>query len=176
MKMIKFIKLLFIVTFIFSCNFLIAQDTVQEYESVIKLGDKYFSSKDYINAKASFTYAIKLNPENEYPKTKLKETLRLLRDQMALKSLFAKVVTKADVLLEGKKYAEAIIKYQEAQKILSDEKYPQDQINLINKLVADEKERIENFQKAIVNGNKYFEEKEYEKALEEFLTAKKLDP
>jgi len=176
MRKIKFIKILFLATFIFSCNFLIAQDTVQDYESVIEMGDKYFHNNDYINAKASYTYAIKLIPEKEYPNTKLNETLQLLRSQMVLKRSYAVEVTQADVFLEGKKYQEAILKYQDAQKILSSEIYPKSQIDYINKLLADEKARKENFQKAVINGNNYFDQKEYEKALNEFLTAIKLNP
>lgn len=176
MRRTGFTKLLLITAFLFTCNFLQAQTTEQKYESAIEMGDKYFNNKDYINAKASYNLAIQLDSEKEYPKTKLNETLKLLRAQMAIKSRYAIEITKADVFFEIKKYSEAIIKYKDAQKILPDEKYPQNQINKINKIVADEKVRKENYQKAIINGEKYYNKKEYEKARDEYLTATGLDP
>ncbi|MCD4773458.1 MAG: hypothetical protein K8R41_08765 [Bacteroidales bacterium] len=175
MRKTKFTKLLLITAFLFTCNILGAQTTEQKYESAIEMGDKYFKNKDYINAKASYNLAIQLDSEKEHPKNKLKETLRLLRAQMEIKSRYAIEVTKADIFFEAKKYSEAINKYNDAQKILPEEKYPQNQINIIKKTIADEIVRKENYQNAIINGDKYYNNNEYEKAQDEYLIAASLD-
>ena len=158
---------IFVSLLLFSSVFAQTDDD-QKYKEAIASADKYFSSGDYINAKASYQYAAKLNPEAEYPKTKLKETMNKLREKMAVMSQYNAELSEADRLFKNKDYEQARVKYGDASKILPDEKYPKERISEIDKIFEDKADRQAQYDDAISRGDKGMQYKKYETAIREY--------
>jgi len=158
-------------------NIVFAQtDTEQKYKEAVASADKYFSSGDYINAKASYQYASKLNPEAEYPKKKLKETMNRLREKMAVMSQYNAQLSEADRLFKLKEYKQAKVKYEAAIKILPDEKYPKDKISEIEKIFEDRAAKQALYDDAVSRGDKGMQYKKYKTAIKEYEKALEVFP
>ncbi|MEA3478444.1 MAG: hypothetical protein U9R60_09715, partial [Bacteroidota bacterium] len=126
------IVLLLLLVFISFQSF--GQDNDEKYQSTITLGDQYFNAEDYLNAKASYQYASKLKPEEQYPKDRLRESMQLLRVQIEKKADYKSKLKLADELFDYGSYDKAIEVYNEALKILPGEQYPKDQVTRCNNM------------------------------------------
>ncbi len=158
-------------------NFVFAQaDAGQKYKEAVASADKYFSSGDYINAKASYQYAAKLDPKAEYPKKKLKETMEKLRAKMALMSDYNAELTKADKHFKLKEYDLARSRYEAALKILPDEKYPAEKIAEIEKIEKEKADKQAAYDDAVTRGDRGMQYKKYETAIKEYEKALKVFP
>jgi tetratricopeptide (TPR) repeat protein len=176
MTLKKLIDIIVILAALQLCGKLFAQSGGDLYQSVISQADTYFSGGDLINAKASYQYASRLNPEAEYPKDKLKETLNKLRAKIAVVDQYTAVVSKADSLFRVNDFEAAKQKYSEAANIMPDETYPGNQIAEMEKVKRDREMKQANYDEAVVNGDKFIKFHKYEKAREEFVTASDLFP
>ncbi len=171
MTILRISKLIFSLIFFFILFSSSAQTTDESYKAAIESADKYFKSKDFIKAKTSYQYANRLKPDEQYPKDKIKEVLELLRSLVSQNNLYAKTIINADKLYDENKYNNALTEYQNALKIFPDKKYPKDRISEINKILADEQANIDAYNQAILNGNNFFKDKDYENAKIEFQIA-----
>lgn len=123
-----------------------------KYVAAIKKGDDAYTAKNWVNAKAGYNEALGFKPTEQYPKDRLALIDKALADEAAVKAK-AEGDAKAKAELEAK-YTAAIKKgddafakkdwsaakggYNEALGIKSGEKYPKDQIAIIDKALADE--------------------------------------
>ena len=142
-------KILFLILIISGFISLYAQDKEVLYESAIESADTYYKNQDYINAKASYEYAGRLKPDETYPKTRLDETLVILRSQLEQRNKYATEIIAADKLFKGRKFEEAISSYQQAQKIFPRDGYPQIQIDNIKRIQVEEQEIILDYEDGI---------------------------
>ena len=171
MTIFRIRKLIFLLLFSLIFFSGIAQTTEESYKDAIESADKYFDSKDFIKAKTSYQYASRLKPDEQYPKDKIKEVLELLRSQVSQNNLYAETIIYADKLYDENKYNNALTGYQNALKIFPDKQYAKDRISAINKLLADEQANIDAYNQAILNGDDFFNDKDYENAKVEFQIA-----
>ncbi|MCX6248423.1 MAG: hypothetical protein NTW10_11885 [Bacteroidetes bacterium] len=148
----------------------------QDYTKSIASGDLYFKSKDYINAKASYQLAIDAKPEDEYARTKLKETMDLLRSMKASNILYDVAIASAEKLYQQKDYEKAMAEFGNAAKILPNEKYPKDRINEIIKIMIDKQTKDEMYTQSIAAADKYYNSKGYQNALLEYQHAASYKP
>ncbi len=171
MTIFRISRLIFSLLFLLIFFSGIAQTTEESYKDAIESADKYLKSKDFIKAKTSFQYASRLKPDEQYPKDKIKEVLELLRSQVSQNNLYAETIINADKLYDENKYNNALTEYQNALKIFPDKQYSKDRISEINKILADEQANIDAYNQAILNGNNFFIDKDYENAKVEFQIA-----
>ncbi|MEZ5197309.1 MAG: hypothetical protein R2764_13200 [Bacteroidales bacterium] len=143
----------------------------KEYEESIAKADQYFSNGDYINAKASYQYASNLNPEAEYPKTKLSETIAKLREKMAVMEQYNSTIAAADKHFKLKEYDQAKVKYSEASNVLPSEEYARNRIREIDNITAEADNKQAIYDEAIKKGDQFVKFKKYDKAKIEFETA-----
>ncbi len=116
----------------------------EKYKTAIANADKSFNSKLYTFAKPSYEEALKLKPNEQYPKTKIAEIDKILADiaakensEKALAEKYAAAIAKGDKLLSAKDYTNAKATYNEALGIKPAEQYPKDKIAEIDKALAD---------------------------------------
>jgi len=174
LKNFAVIFLIFIV-FKFSGNSF-GQSEGTAYQSVISQADTYFAGGDLINAKASYQYACRLNPEDRYAKDKLQETLDKLRAKIAVVDQYTTVISEADKLFREKDFEQAKLKYIEAGYIMADESYPDDQIAEIERLIHEQEMNQKIYDDAIANGDKFYKYRKYERARDEFVKASQVHP
>ncbi len=135
----------------------------REYASIIGKGDESFKASHYTVAKVMYERALDLF-EREYPKKKLKEIEKLIREgkDYNLTEEYSKLVARGDKELTNKNYSVAKFYYQQAKELNSSEKYPDAQLDKIEgfinseknqKLEADYKSAIDMADKAYDNGD-----------------------
>ncbi len=153
-----------------------AQENTDEYKKTIESADNYFSKGDYINAKASYQIAVRLAPNEQYPKDRLQQSLDMIKVQMNISSLYSQKIQLADDLFDKKDFEGALKVYQEALTIIPGDNYATGKIQEISKSLSDARILEENYQKNIINGDKLLKEGNLEKALAEYQSASKLKP
>jgi len=149
---------------------------VNDFEESVRIADGYFLEKDYINAKVSYEYASRLNPDEEYPKQKLQETLILLKEQMILQESYDIIIDVADELFEEKQYPDAIEKYKEAFNVFPDDLYANRKIQEAESIIQTEMNIASSFEEALNNGSAYFQNDDLENAKLSFLLALEIYP
>jgi tetratricopeptide (TPR) repeat protein len=168
-----FIFLIFVFLFALSGY---TQENAVEYQKTIEMADGYFSKGDYINAKASYQIAVRLAPDDQYPKDRLQQSLDMIKVQMYQNSLYQQKIQLADDLL-GKNDLEAALKtYQEALVILPGDSYASGRVQEISNNMVGNKILGENYQKSIIKGDQLLQEGNLENALAEYRNASSLKP
>jgi len=154
------------------------QQLDETYARAVSAGDGYFAGKQYAEAKAEFQNANNLKPGEAYPKQKIEEIAGL---QLAIKEAervkaYTKVVAEADLLFDAGNFNEALVKYQEASGIKSEESYPEERIAAINKITADARASQAAYDKAIAEADSKFALADFEDAITFYQTAAGLKP
>jgi tetratricopeptide (TPR) repeat protein len=125
----------------------------EAYEKAITEGDKKFLAKDYENALTDFRTAVSLKAAETYPAQKITEIQTILDKNKAENDRYQDAITLADKFFASEKYREALEPYQRATTIKPTEKYPQEQINHINQLLAEQKKLDDDYQKLIIEAD-----------------------
>jgi len=146
------------------------------YESVVAQGDTYYASGDYINAKASYQYASRLNPEEQYPKDKLGQVVEKLRAKMVVMEEYIAVVSEGDKFFYENEYDKAIEKYKEAKKVVPSEPYSDDKIREIKWIVDEKAAKQAEYDRLIAEAEKLHKYRKYDKSKIEFEKASALLP
>ncbi len=142
-----------------------------EYSASITQADNFFKNGDYINAKTSYQYASRLRPSEQYPKTKLQETINRIREKMVVVDQFTAIVAEADREFRADDFEKASLKYKEAKKILPEDPYPDQQLNEIKRMTEEKAAKENEYSAAIANGEKFIKYRKYEQAKAEFENA-----
>jgi len=148
----------------------------ENYAQAIRTGDKALAAVNYNLALTSFLNAEKIKPTEAYPKQQLIEIKALIAAQQNKDEKYNKAITSADQLFSTKEYSGALVAYTEAANIKKNEKYPQDQIFKINKLIADLHPVDESYTLAISEGDNLFLIKDYSGAISAFGRASAIKP
>jgi tetratricopeptide (TPR) repeat protein len=151
-------------------------DKEKNYQDAIASADAYFKDQDYINAKASYQYAQKLKPDEQYPKDKLQETIKRLREKMMVMEEYNTELTAADKHFRQKEYGLAKERYKAAAKILPTESYPGERLTEIENIETEAKGKQDDYDKAVADGEKLITYKKYDKAIGEFERAAVIFP
>ena len=135
--------------------------TKREFDLAVTEGESLFKNKDLAKAKDAFMKAYNLIPSEAVPPKRISEINDLIaqqeRNEAAIKATleaYQKVIQRADNQFGNKEYTSAQLSYNEALLVKSDEKYPQDQLDLIAKLLKEQNEQ--NYKTAIAKADNSF--------------------
>ena len=159
-------------------NTLIAKQKsdADNYAQAIRTGEKAQAAENYSLALTSFINAEKIKPTETYPKQQIIEIKAQIAAQQEKEEKYTKAVNSGDLLFANKEYSGALTAYNEAAKLKKYEKYPQDQIFKINKIISDSHSSDDSYTLAITEGDKLFGMKEYTDAITAFNKAASLKP
>ncbi len=150
----------------------------QDYDSAVAQGESLLKNKELENAKLAFTKAYNLIPSEPLPQQKIKEINELIAEKQRLDAAekanleaYQKAVQRADNHFAGKEYAQAQMAYSEALVIKPVEKYPQDQLNLIKKLLNEQNEK--SYKAAILLADNAFSSNQFNEATTNYQEALK---
>ncbi len=165
-----------------------------DYQAAIAAGDAAIAARQYANAKNQFQNALSIKPEETYPKDKISE-IENLQAELASKNAaqneqYNAAIAAADLAFQNESFDEARNKYNEAIQIKSSESYPKEQLALIDKTIDERAAKAEQiklqkereakneaaYQTAIVEGDKFYSNKEYSSAINKYELAKGLSP
>jgi len=114
-----------------------------EYDKAIADADSLFEKKDYMGAKSEYTKALKILPDEEYPKAQLGKVEGFLAEIAKQKAIedekvYNGLIEKADKLFANKDLAGAREVYQNASAVKPAETYPKNRIAEITKILEEE--------------------------------------
>jgi hypothetical protein len=125
----------------------------REYAEMIAMGDDAFEVSHFSVAKVMFERALVIF-EREYPKKKLKEIDKLIREgkDLSLTKEYHQLIARADAELTKENYSVAKFYYQKARNLNASEKYPEKQMEKIEELIDSAKnQKIEAEYKSLID-------------------------
>jgi len=112
------------------------------YSIAIISGDKYFKAKDYLRSKDEYTRASTLKPDADLPKSRIAEIANIIKIQeqeqeqaKARADDYTKAMNEGNTQLAGKNYTAAKSSYQEALKVMPEDKLAKEQVARIDKIL-----------------------------------------
>ncbi len=146
------------------------------YAQSVRTGEKALATGNYSLALTSFQEAQKIKPSELYPLEQINEIKSQISAQQNKDEKYNKALKTGDQLFADKEYNGALASYIEAAELKKNEKYPQDQIVKINKIVADSRPVDDTYNKAIAEGDRLFGMKDYSDAIIAFSKAREIKP
>lgn len=152
------------------------------YTAAIDKADKAFNTKDFTNAKAGYSEALTIKPGQSYPTERLTEIERLLAEQAKEKELenaYSSAIATADNAFDAKDYTTARAGYNKALTIKPNETHPQNRLQEIEKIFADQSRQKEveaRYNAAITKADQAFLTKNYTSAKEGYNEAIGIKP
>ncbi len=156
------------------------------YDAEIKLAEEAMQGSEYDIAKASFSKALEIKPDEAYPKDKLAEIEQILADQAKAIELenqqneaYQAAIAAGDEAFNGEDYEAAKSKYEEALGIKPTEEYPKTKIaeanEKLNALLA-AKELDEKYNALIADADAALGGSDYENAKSKYQEALGVKP
>ncbi len=122
-----------------------------EYDRLVQLADESYMDKDLETAKANYQAALKVYPDENYPKNMIDKVNGLLTSSVSKDELYQKSVKDADDFMAAKDYTNALKEYENAASLKPAEHYPVTKIaevkSLMDKITGDELEYNQSVQK-----------------------------
>lgn len=153
-------------------------DADQAYQKIIDVGLKSISEKNYKKARDLFNRAQTFRPSDPLPKQKIVEIDQLEKAEKLNQELilaYQKKMDEAEALVKSEKYTEAIVAFQNAKKIKSDETLPDQRIAQIQSLVAGKSSadaaKKQLYDEAMNKGNSAAVSGKYQDAISHYQTA-----
>ena len=154
------------------------KDLDKNYKHSITKADSLLALQIYADAKAEYNLALILKPNENYPKTKLKEINAYFAEQQkAFENNYAQMLQEADKLFEEKEFARAKEKYEQALETKPNDNYPKDQLAAIESLFAAraaEKKKDEAYSLLVAEADKLFANGHYDLAINKYQEAQML--
>lgn len=151
----------------------------QDFDQAVAEGESLLKNKELSKAKEAYTKAYNLIPSEPVPPKRISEINDLLAEQArkdaetkATLEAYQNAIQRADKHFGNKDYSSARLVYNEALLIKPDEKYPVDQLDLIDKLLADQLEQ--QYKSAIAQADNAFTSNQFDQAKTGYSEALKL--
>lgn len=152
------------------------------YDVMITSADSAFNAGSYYLAREKYETAIEVKPDNQYPQSQLDIIENKLIEIAAIDNInkaYNDLISQADNLYNTGNYDLAINKYKEAQAFKSVEKYPQEKINAIMLMLANEakqKQIDEKYNEIIIVAVRQLNQDKLDEARSSFVNATELKP
>lgn len=154
-----------------------AEELEALYKTKIATADSSFAKSDYQQATLLYANALELKPTEVYPAERIKEINKILANKQLIERKYAQNMATADSCFKVRLYNQSLSYYLTASKLKPQEETPKTKIQELNQLLTLPKE-VEGitYEKAILAGNQALQNKEMDKAFDNFLIAKHLEP
>lgn len=175
----KIIKALFIVLFATICltdNYAFAQEQGPTYQTLITNGDKEFANKEYLKAKTCYQEALRVKPNDATAKSKLDKTLNIIREESKKEEEFFAHLDQADAFYSNGDMQNALAEYDNALKVMPNDKYAKGKKDEITELFQREKEKIDSFNSMVALGDNLLASEKFAEAIMQYESALKLFP
>ncbi len=153
-----------------------------KYKQLVAKADAQLGNKSYVDAKVTYTEALGVKPEEQYPKDKIAEINKILKDMEDAKAKdqqYNDIIGKADLAFSNKKYTDSRGLYQQALGLKPEQQHPKDRIAEIDKILAglkDQEEKDRKYNEIIAKADASFNTKTYPDAKSLYTSALGLKP
>ncbi len=166
------------------------QNVDQLYNKTIQEADAFLAQKNYEMAKQKYEGALRLKPQETYPRTKVAEIDREMAQQSENvqkkaqgDAKYNSLITQANAAYSASNFRTAKQLYEEAALVKPNEAYPKQRIEQIKPLLQEreqaklEKEKAtREYNLAISRADRLLQEKKYEEAKQQYLAASVIKP
>ena len=151
-----------------------------QYDALVKEADGLLEKEEFDAAKKKYQEALAVLPHETHPATMITEaeSRKKAKATAIIKAQYDEVINAADQMVKEEKFDEAVIKYQEAKKILPNENHPDDMLLEIEKLKkqkANEASQTQ-FEAQLAIGEGLMKEEKFDEAIAAFEAAHKILP
>lgn len=152
------------------------QNISLSYSKAIEAANLAYSNNDLITAKAKYSEANKLKPQEPLPIQKISEIDQLLAKNKQIASAIDQLVSDAEKFVKSENYRDAIKLYDQAITLKPDQKSLLDRKNELN-IIADQIDKNNTaYQSAIANGESQFKDNNLVLARASFAEASLIKP
>ncbi|MCO6499739.1 MAG: hypothetical protein J5I47_05105 [Vicingus serpentipes] len=148
----------------------------KNYLAAIKAGDEAFNNQEWDKAIIQYQKASGYNPDEEYPKNKIKEAKDLMANEKKVTAEYNAAIAEADKAFGAKKYEQAKVNYEKAVAIKTNEAYPKTKLGEIEKLLGEQQKIEREYKNAIAEADGFFNANDYEKSIDSYNKALSLKP
>jgi len=154
----------------------LAEQKQKEYDAAIKAADKAFNDEKWVEAEKEYKRAAELKPIETYPSFQLAELeTKLIKLREATKN-YNEAIKLADAAATAKDYQRAVTEYKRAASIKPDENYPQEKVEEMQGLLAQQVKNEQSYLAAIERGDNALKISDLNTAKEAFEEAAKVKP
>lgn len=150
--------------------------TEQAYLEAINKGDKALITNNLDEAKTAFEEASRLKPEESYPKNKLAEINDVMQKAAAKDKAYADAITNGEQAIKEGDLVAAKGAFTKAQGIKPKETLPQEKLEQIEALMAEQAKKEQSYLAAIQKGEDALASKSFEDAKKAFQEASGIKP
>jgi tetratricopeptide (TPR) repeat protein len=147
-----------------------------QYSALIAKADQAMTSKSWEQARSDYNEALRIKPDQQYPKTKIKEIEGILAEIKMRDDAYNTAIGQADQLLAAKKFEEARSAYQGALEIKPLESYPKEKLLDISRALEELMGRQKYYDNLLARGDDHFRDKDYSKSKDFYQQALTLFP
>ncbi|MCT4603879.1 MAG: hypothetical protein N4A59_13390, partial [Marinifilum sp.] len=161
-----------------------------KYLNLLESANKYFELKQWESAINDYQTALKLKPEEQYPKNRIDEIELILSElerkankKSELKREYDALIEIADKQFRDKEYDFAVLKYQEALELMPKESYPKSQVKKIEVIlerltIAERKEKELNrkYSEELEKAEEFFKQEQFSVARHHYKAAQEIKP
>jgi tetratricopeptide (TPR) repeat protein len=136
----------------------------KNYTLTIADGDRYLFESKYSESLVAYNRALSIKPNEAYPTARIAEINSILVKQKSDSENYSQAIRTGEKAQAAGDYSLALTSFQDARKLRPTEQYPQEQINAIKALLADQQKNDKKYTTAINTGDKLFAGKDYSNA------------
>ncbi len=146
------------------------------YENAIAAADECLDVMDYNGAIVHYKQALEYKPYEKYPEIQISRINYLKIQKAKQEEQYLKIIYVADKLSEDKDFSRAKITYKDALEIKPNENYPKEKINAIDKMLAEQKDKIKEYGNVIEQADESLDMMDFSKAKSLYIHASELAP
>jgi tetratricopeptide (TPR) repeat protein len=146
----------------------------QQYLQTISEADELFENQNYETALTTYRRALTMKPEEGYPGERIAEINTILAAN--IDAAFDELISAADQLFQDENWEMARAEYQKAVNLKPEAEHPQNQIAVIDNILAGMAEADAAFQTAVAAADQLFRDESWELARAEYQKAVNLNP
>jgi len=146
------------------------------YNEQISIADLRFNNGQFQQAIAAYQEALKFKPADSYAESRINEA-RSRISEAEINESFANAVSAARFHEGNNDLESALLSWETAANLKPNENLPKERIAELSAIVAAERRRIQDaYDKAVADGDRYFNTKVFDQAIESYNEAARLKP
>ena len=148
------------------------------YNAAITSADNFFTNKRYEEAKADYQKALTVKPNEEYPKQRIVEIDKKLKEIAAERARkYQETIVKADNYFEQANYQDALLQYKIASSLKPGDQHCENRIKECNTQIDEMLRKLKGkYDLAVADADKLYASKIYDKAIKGYRKAEKIKP
>lgn len=152
------------------------EEANKRYTNAIAEADKLYSEKSWDNAILAYQKASSYKLDEKYPADKVKEIKDIIANDKKNSEAYNAALAAGNQFMTLKEYAKAKTEFKKASTLKSHEVYPKEKIAEIDKILAENTKKEEDYKAAIAEADILFNSKEYAKSKDSYNKALAVKP